>query len=147
MITQKNKLWSYVGEDCIIQMLIKLNEISKHVNECYKFAKEGSLLKFPRVSIKKEDAEQLTEAELKDILIPRMKFTNHKNKLERPYYVIADIEALVCEYCDEAADKKIQELKEKSEGQPVKEPGRKIAKHKPIAVCLYLVCTYDNTKK
>ena len=79
-----------------------------------------------------------------------MKFTNHKNKLERPYIVYADIEALNEPFKDELADghekilrKKIQEWKISE----YKAPGRRITKHEAIATCLYIVCAYCHGKK
>ena len=52
---------------------VKLCEYSKHISMCYKFCKEGSLLKLPEPG-------------------STMKFKNHKNKLERPFIVYADTE-------------------------------------------------------
>ena len=52
---------------------IKLCDYSKHISFCYKFCKEGSLLKLPEEG-------------------SFMKFKNHKNKLERPFIVYADTE-------------------------------------------------------
>ena len=52
---------------------IKLCEYSKHISMCYKFCKEGSLLKLPEPG-------------------STMKFKKFKNKLERPFIVYADTE-------------------------------------------------------
>ena len=52
---------------------IKLCEYSKHISMCYKFCKEGSILKLPEPG-------------------STMKFKKFKNKLERPFIVYADTE-------------------------------------------------------
>ena len=47
--------------------------------QCFKFAKEGTIIQLPEPDDKGK--------------IPSMKFTNFKNKLERPYIVYADMES------------------------------------------------------
>ena len=67
-----------------------------------------------------------------------MKFTNHKNKLERPYIVYADIESLNVPRHDISADEKEEILRKKveyGEIQRFKAPGRRITKHRAIATC------------
>ena len=85
---------------------------------------------------------------------PKMKFKNYKNMLERPYYVCADIEATLSPYVDEKANEQekhianvIEEYAKQGISAKIRPPTRRIAKHKPIAVCLYLVCTFDSSKK
>ena len=60
-----------------------------------------------------------------------MALNNHKNKLERPYVVYADMAASLLKYFDENQTDKRE----------------KVAWHKANSVCLYLVCTYDSSKK
>ena len=52
---------------------IKEKDYRNHVSICYKFCKEGTIIKLPEEGSK-------------------MKFVNYKNKLERPYIVYADME-------------------------------------------------------
>ena len=66
-----------------------------------------------------------------------MTFTNHKNKLERPYIVYADIEATLTPYK--------HERKGNAKGEIVTN-GEKVALHKANSACLYIVCTYDSSK-
>ena len=61
---------------------IKICDYSKHVHACYKFACEGSLLKLPPKG-------------------STMKFMNHKNQMDRPYIVYADMESTLVKYDDE----------------------------------------------
>ena len=82
-----------------------------------------------------------------------MKFKTYKNMIARPYYVCADIEAILSPYVDEKANKqeeRIAEIPEQYAKQniavKIRSPIRRIAVHKPIAVCLYLVCTFDTSK-
>ena len=43
--------------------------------------------------------------------------------------------------------KKIEEYAKQGIIAKITSPTRRIATHKPIAVCLYLVCTFDSSKK
>ena len=52
---------------------IPIDKFNKHISDCYKFSKNGSLLKLPEPG-------------------SVMKFENHKNKLRRPFIVYADCE-------------------------------------------------------
>ena len=85
-------------------------EFTEHLSQCQKFAKEGSLLKLPEM-----------EVDSKGAVKPYMAFNNHKNKLERPYVVYADMEAPLLKYVDENQI-------DKSE---------KVALHRANSVCLY----------
>ena len=69
------------------------------------FAKEGSIYKLPKPG-------------------SVMKFTNHKNKLERPFIVYADTECSLIKNNDD----------------------KKIHKHVVNSCCFYFVCTYDSSK-
>ena len=73
--------------------------------KCYTFAKNGSLCKLP--------AEGST-----------MRFTNFKNKLERPFIVYADMESTLI----------------KTDHQ------NNIHDHVPNSCCFKFVCTYDSTQ-
>ena len=82
-----------------------------------------------------------------------MKFKNYKNMLERPYYVCADIEAILSPYVDEKANKQeelsakiIEHYAKQNITVKIRAPTRRVALHKPTAACLYLVCTFDSTK-
>ena len=84
--------------------------------------KEGALIKLPPIG--------------EDEAIPIMKFTSHKNKLERPYIVYADTEALSEPFNDEIADRHEEILRQS--GKEYKAPGRRITKHKATAACLHI---------
>jgi hypothetical protein len=64
---------------------VKLEEFERHTSSCYKIAMEGSILKMPN----KGDV---------------MKFKNHKNKLQRPFIVYADMEATLQKTNDDRQD-------------------------------------------
>ena len=70
------------------------------------------------------------EVDSKGAVKPHIAFIHHKNKLERPYDVYADMEASLLKYFDENQAAKRE----------------KVALHKANSVCLYLVCTYDSSK-
>ena len=76
--------------------------------QCFKFAKEGTIIKLPEPNDKGK--------------IPSMKFTNFKNKLERPYIVYDDMESTLVK-----TDHK-----------------KNIHEHVPNSCCFYFVCTYDS---
>ena len=93
------------------------------MTKCLKLHKDGTCIKLP---------------ECVSGCKPCMSFKNHKNKLERPYIVYADIEATCAPYKHE------RKLNAKGEGTGA--TGEKVSQHKPKSAYIYLVCTYDNTK-
>jgi len=82
---------------------VNISEYGSHVSQCYKFAKNSTLL-------------ELSPGE--------MKFTKHKNKLERPFIVYADLEGTLIKIVDI----------------------EKLAMHKANSACFYFVCTFDNSR-
>ena len=63
---------------------IKQSDFTKHITECYRFAKDSTLTKLPTPGEK-----------------DKMKFHHFKNMLERPYITYADFECSQCEEVDE----------------------------------------------
>jgi hypothetical protein len=55
---------------------VSLDEWSCHISKCYEFCKNSTLLRLPPPGGK-------------------MKFKNHKNMLERPFLVFADLESIL----------------------------------------------------
>ena len=82
---------------------VNISEYGSHVSQCYKFAKNSTLL-------------ELSPGE--------MKFKKHKNKLERPFIVYADLEGTLIKIVDI----------------------EKLAMHKANSACFYFVCTFDNSR-
>lgn len=97
----------------ICKCSIKLCEYTKHISNCVKLSLhtlgDSTIVKLPKA--------------VGDVK-PVMKFTNHKNKLTRPFIVYADTECTLI---------------------PSKDPN-KIATHTPNSACIYLVCEYDETQ-
>ena len=92
------------------QKNVKEKEHKTHLAQCFKFAKEGTIIKLPEPNDKGK--------------IPSMKFTNFKNKLERPYIVYADMESTLVK-----TDHK-----------------KNIHEHVPNSCSFYFVCIYDSTQ-
>ena len=63
---------------------IKQSEFTKHITECYRFAKESTRITLPTPGEK-----------------DKLKFHHFKNMLERPYITYADFECSHCEEVDE----------------------------------------------
>ena len=76
-----------------------------------------------KVILEMEIQQNLPEPDNKG-KIPSMKFTNFKNKLERPYIVYADMESTLVK-----TDHK-----------------KNIHEHVPKSCSLYFACTYDSTQ-
>ena len=69
---------------------------------------------------------------------PVMKFTNHKNKLMRPYIVYADTECSLIP-SDDLLGRNPSE-------HGVRHDPNKLATHVPNSACIYFVCNYDETQ-
>ena len=63
---------------------IPFESYNKHLYTCYNYARDSTLLKLPKPGEK-----------------DTMEFFNHKNTLERPFIVYADIECSLCATGDE----------------------------------------------
>ena len=88
-------------------------DFTKHLSSCLKFHKDGTFIKLP---------------ECVDECKPCMSFKNHKNKLERPYVVYADIEATVAPYK--------HKRKRNAKGE-IDAKGEKVAQHKPNSAYIF----------
>ena len=97
----------------ICKCSIKLQEFDKHISNCKKLSMSTL-----------GDSTIVTLPEIRNGIVPVMKFTNHKNKLMRPYVVYADTECSLL---------------------PSNDPN-KIATHVPNSACIYFVCNYDETQ-
>ena len=95
---------------------VKCDDIKEHVQKCYK-------LQFNDCSLLK--------------LLERgsfMKFENYKNKLERPFYVVADTEAT----------NETTGLTEENLNEQIKNV--KLGEHKCNSCCYYFICTFDESR-
>ena len=97
----------------ICKCSIKLKEFDKHISKCKKLSLHAL-----------GDSTIVTLPEIRNGIVPVMKFTNHKNKLMRPYIVYADPECSLIPSIDP----------------------NKIATHVPNSADNYLVCSLDETQ-
>ena len=103
--TDKGKVFCPCCNKKILQ-----TEFTKHVSKCHKFHKEGTFIKLPEVCANQP--------------LPYMTFTNHKNKLERPFMFYTDTESTLKKTDD----------------------GKKIHEHIVNSCCFYFVCTFDTSR-
>ena len=104
---------------------INLKEFDKHISNCQKLSMNTL-----------GDSTIVTLPKLINGTAPVMKFTNHKNKLMRPYIVYADTE---CSLIPSNGDSRERE-------HGVRHDPNKLATHVPNSACIYFVCNYDETQ-
>ena len=93
---------------------IKLKELDKHSSNCKKLSMSTL-----------GDSTIVTLPEIRNGIVPVMKFTNHKNKLVCPHIVYADTECSLI---------------------PSDDDPNKLATHVPNSACIYFVCNYDEAQ-
>ena len=85
------------------------------------------------------DSTIVTLPEIRNGIVPVMKFTNHKNKRMRPYVVYADTECSLIPSDDDSLGRNPSE-------HGVRHDRSKLATHVPNSACVYFVCNYDETQ-
>ena len=92
---------------------IAFSDWNCHISKCYDFCKNSTALKLPPRG-------------------SRTKFKNHKNMLQRPFLVFADLESVL---------KRLEHPQGDEEAT-----SRLVSMHKPCAAGFYFVCTFDPTR-
>ena len=112
----------------ICRCSIILKEFDKHISNCQKLSMNTL-----------GDSTIVTLPKLINGTTPVMKFTNHKNKLMRPYIVYADTECSLIPSDDDPLGRNPSE-------HGVRHDPNKLATHVPNSACIYFVCNYDETQ-